>query len=168
MSSNHSQENICEPTVFFTNSEIGPIIKHYKRIDLQSLMKASGKPKTTVLNQFKQLKIRNEITLIKKGKFTLYLWNEPNNPFIKDRRLLYEIHDDYCFKYLKWRFIQKVVKVLSSLHLINGSAFLLKLQQKMHQKTNELKNNDDEIDKSIADYCHKMFYKQYEKLQFPH
>jgi hypothetical protein len=165
MSSNHSQENIKNPENLYANLDIGAIIRKYLFIDRDSLIKASGKSEKAVQNQIAGYVKRNQVIIKRKGKYALYIWNHPNNPFIRNPKLLSFDFDEYCARYSRHRRLQKTVKFLSSLHLMNGPAYLLNRFKKSHQSLAELKNQHDDIEKSIDAYIQKMLFNQYNQFK---
>jgi hypothetical protein len=165
MGLNHSQDNINKNTNSYANYDIGATIKKYFFIDLNSLVKASGKSERAVQNQIIGYTKRKQVIIERKGKYALYLWNHPNNPFIKNPKLLCFDFDDYCAKYSRYRRLQKLIKLLSSLHLMNGPSYLLHRQNKLDERLAGLKSKHDDIEKSIDVYIQKMLFNQYKKLQ---
>jgi len=114
-------------------------------------MKITGKRKKSVIRQINGYQKRNQIVKIKKGKYTLYVWNSFDNPFIKNKNLLFNFHRDYCWKFFKWYI----------LGIILGKGFLDRKMKLMNKRLEDLRKNDTEFDKSITSYTHKMFFKGY-------
>ena len=149
-----SPKRISKDVELYYNLDIGDIIKKFRIIDLKTLQRASGKNKKAITRQTTKLKKQGDIVKIKRGKYTLYVWNSKSNPFIQNSNLLLDFDRDYWNRFVYWSIMQK----------IKGLNWCNKRLAKMQRKLDSLKNKHNVFDKSIDAYIQKMFFNQYKKI----
>lgn len=146
----HNPEDNSTRRNLYRNLEIADIVKKERAVDPTTLAFLCDKSIRAVRRWASKAESHGEIVKCRRGKYTLYVWNDQSNVFIKHPELILDFDAGYNLLFQKW--------YLRGLVSPNGEKFFRQQMKKMDKKLKILRRKGTKADKRIIKYVKKGFF----------